>query len=159
MVAAASLSVGCSVHRVGLIAPADPEIERGGVELIATDGSREPLVLVGSATGLRQLDQHLVELDGRKGFGKIQVTAWRALEGPHGLAVYVGPVQRLGVQIGIADPSTGQLLVVDERAARELSPWLGDPVAVEGWIDGPLHLQVVGWVVLDPPRDEAPAPE
>jgi hypothetical protein len=140
------MASGCAIHRVGTIEPED-----GGIALVSLEGGHERLMLVaGGSEALRQLPHYLVEIDGRKGLGAIQVTRWRALEGPHGMAVYVGPVQRLGVQVGIADAGSGQLLVVDEAAARELAAYLGDPVAVEAYVDGAYHLQVVGWVPLEP---------
>jgi hypothetical protein len=140
---------GCAVHRVGMI-------ERDGsrVSLVTPDGGEERLVLLGDADALRGLKDHLVEVDGRKGFGKITVGSFRAVEGPHGLPVWLGPVQRLGVQIGIADPESGELLVVDDRAAQQLQRWLGDRVAVEAYVDGPLHLHVMYWVLVDPPPQE-----
>lgn len=136
---------GCAVHRVGTVdAAADP------VAIVSLEGGRERLMLLGDATGLRQLGEHLVEVDGRRSLGRIQVTTWRVLEGPHGFGVYVGPVQQLGVQIGVVDRASGELLVVDESTGRALSPLLGDEVVIEGYVDGPYHLRVIGWVPLAP---------
>jgi hypothetical protein len=157
-IAASVVAPGCAVHRVGMIEP-----QGDGVAVVSPDGKRERLLLLGDADALRHLAEHLVELDGRKGFGAITVLEWRALEGPHGMPVFLGPVQRLGIQIGIADVNSGQLLMVDAAAARELERWIGDRVAAEGYIDGPQQLEVLHWVLLDPPPDgpqlpwEAPA--
>jgi hypothetical protein len=137
---------GCAVHRVGLLTAED-----GPVVLQSLEGQQEKLLLVGDSTRLRQLDGHLVELDGRKGFGRIEVSTWRVLEGPHGLPVWVGPVQRLGMQVGIEDMASQMLVFVDKISAQELRGLAGDWVAAEGYIDGPQQVQVLHWRALDEP--------
>ncbi|MEQ1503895.1 MAG: hypothetical protein ABMB14_16760 [Myxococcota bacterium] len=135
---------GCLVHRVGWVETAD-----GPVELISADGDRERLLLLPAASAVRQLDGHLVEIDGRKGLRRIQVAGWRVVEGPHALPVWVGPIQRLGVQIGVQDLSSGALVFVDAAAEDALGTHVGQLVAVEGYIDGPQRIQVQYWRLLD----------
>jgi hypothetical protein len=140
---------GCAVHRVGLLS-----VEDGPVVLASLEGQRERLLLVGDDSRLRQLDGHLIELDGRKGLGRIEVSTWRALEGPHGLPVWVGPVQVLGIQVGIEDTASQMLVFVDQLAARDMREHVGDWVAAEGYIDGPQRVQVLHWRALDEPLAE-----
>jgi hypothetical protein len=137
---------GCAVHRVGLLS-----VEEGPVVLQSLEGQRERLLLVGDTTRLRQLDGHMVEIDGRKGLGRIEVSTWRALEGPHGLPVWAGPVQVLGVQVGIEDEASQMLVLVDSATAREMRGLAGDWVAAEGYIDGPQRVVVLHWRALDEP--------
>lgn len=99
---------------------------------------------------MRALDGHLVVIDGRKAVGRIRVGTWRALEGPNGYPVWAGPVQRLGVQIGIQDLASGVLVWVDDAAASAMAEHTGQVVAAEGWIDGPQRVQVVSWLPLEP---------
>lgn len=117
--------------------------------LVSADGRRERLMLVGPATPVRELGGYLVVVDGRKVIGKIQVQQWRALEGPNGYAVWAGPVQRLGVQIGIQDLASGVLVWVDDAAAEGMAAHTGEIVAAEGWVDGPQRVQVVAWRPLE----------
>jgi hypothetical protein len=139
-----SALMACSVHRVGLV-----EADAGRVRLVGADGRGERLVLLGDAAVLRGMEGHLVEVDGRKALGALQVEEFRALEGPHALPVWLGQVQRLGAQIGIADRASGELMLVDDRAAAELAPHVGEWIAAEAYVDGFLHVVVQHWVLLD----------
>lgn len=138
------LASGCAVHRVGLL-----ETSEQPPVLQSIEGRRERLLLIGEATMLRALDGHLVEIHGTKGLGRIEVSRWRALEGPHGLPVWVGPVQVLGLQVGIQDTDSQMLVFVDDATAREMERYAGDWVAAEGYIDGPQRVKVLHWLPLE----------
>lgn len=139
-----ALLAGCAVHRVGHV-----EATVDQVELIAGNGHAERLALLGDARPLARLDGHLVDLYGRKAFGAIQVGRWRAIEGPHGMQVWIGPVVRYGAQLGITDAETGELVTVDARTAREFAGHLGEMVAIEGYVEGTAHVAVVDWTSLE----------
>lgn len=132
--------MACSVRRVGII-DAEPE-----PTLLSTEGGRERLVLVGEGPRrLAALEAHLVEVTGRRTGRTLTVTAFRVLEGPHGLGVWFGPVQVLGSQVGVADPVAGGLVLVDGATADELRRSAGRWVAIEGYVEGPQRVFVVDW--------------
>lgn len=134
------------VHRVGHVLA-----EGDRVQIVAGNGREEPLALSGSAGLLGAMDGHLVDVVGRKGLGPIHVQEWRALEGPHGMQVWVGPVQRVGnQQIGIADRGSGEVVVVDRSTAIDLEQLIGHDVSVEGYVDGFSRVAVVYWRDLEP---------
>ena len=138
------LASGCAAHRVGLLETGEPPPVLQSIE-----GREEKLLLLGEAARLRALDGYLVEIHGTKGLGRIKVSHWRALEGPHGLPVWVGPVQVLGIQVGIQDTGSGMLVFVDNATAREMERYAGDWVAAEGYIDGPQRVKVLHWLALE----------
>lgn len=148
-----SLAAGCAVHRVGLLDAAD-----GPTALRSLEGEEERLLLLGDALMLRDLDNYMVEIDGRKGLGRIEVTNWRILEGPHSLPVWVGPVQVLGLKVGIADSSSGMIVFVDSPAARAMMDSAGDWVAAEGYVEGPQQIRVLYWRPLGQDRPRAQSP-
>jgi hypothetical protein len=125
-----SLLAGCAFRSVGFVESAEDQ-----TILMEVDGDRHRLALGEGGSPVEHLDGHLVEIVGRKGLGGVRVDGWRALEGPHGLSVWVGPVQRSNRDVGIQDPASG-LVWVDRDAARELAPFAGDLVAVEGYLQG-----------------------
>lgn len=139
-----TLIAGCLVHRVGLVEAGPPPALR------STEAGRERLVLVGEATRLAALPDHLVEVTGRRTIGRVVVETFRPLEGPHGLPVTYGPVQQLGVQVGIQDLVSGMLVWVDAGAADALRGNAGRYVAAEGYIDGPQHLVVLHYRFVEP---------
>ncbi|MEZ4238145.1 MAG: hypothetical protein R3F59_18755 [Myxococcota bacterium] len=144
------LAAGCAYRGVGFIETMDDR-----TILREADGDEVPLALDEAMAPVSHLGEHLVEVLGRRGLGRVRVEAWRALEGPHGFPVWVGPVQRSDRRVGIANVSQQTVTWVDDDAAPELAPYMGDPVAAEGYLeDGRLH--VVDWVPLvDGPRSGA----
>ena len=139
-----TLLAGCATHRVGYVA-----VEERRVELREVEGRERPLVLLGDAVDLRAMDQHLVEVDGLRTPAGLRVDRFRPLEGPHALPVWYGPVQQWGVQVGVQDLPSGALVWVDDRAAAELLPHLGDRVVVEGYVEGPQRIRVMYWIPVD----------
>jgi hypothetical protein len=139
-----ALLAACAVHRVGLV-----EVDDGRTRLVSVDGGHERLLLLGEATRLALLGEHLVEVNGVRTVGRLRVTGWRALEGPHGMPAFVGQVQVLGMRVGVMDLGSGTLVFVDDRAAEQLRSHMGGWVAIEGYVDGPQHLQALSWRSLD----------
>jgi hypothetical protein len=136
--------LGCAVRRVGLLDATD------GVALVSPEGGREPLTLVGEGPGrLRSLGAHLVEVTGRRAGRRVTVVSFRVLEGPSGFPVWFGPVQALGSQVALADPGSGNVLLVDRGAAEELRAYVGQWVAVEGYVEGPQQLRVLSFTVVE----------
>jgi hypothetical protein len=52
------------------------------------------------------------------------------------------------VQVGLQDRNTGSFYFVDDVAASTLAPYVGLPVLVEGWVDGPQRINVQFYRVL-----------
>ncbi len=134
----------CAVHQVGLV-----EVTGDRARLVSADGGRERLLLLGDATRLQSLGEHLVEVDGSRTVGRLRVTRWRVLEGPGGMPVFAGPVQVLGMQVGVMDAGSGTLVYVDERTAEALRPLAGAWVAIEGFVEGPQRVRATSWRPLD----------
>lgn len=144
LVAALSATAGCAFHATGLARPTS-----GGPTLQTIDGTTLRLVVGPDAAPLGHLDGHTVTVDGQRVFGAVRVTDWRVEEGLHGMPVWVGPVQRMGAQIGIEDRNSGAFYWVDDAAIRTLSAHVGQVVLVEGYVDGPHRVKVLYWRPLD----------
>lgn len=130
--------LGCAVRRVGLVDVA-PE-----PTLTSAEAGRERLVLVGDGPRrLGALEAHLVEVEARRSGRSLAVTSFRVLEGPHGLPVWFGPIQVLGLQVAVADTGSGGTVLVDPDTADELRGLAGGWVAIEGWVEGPQLVHVV----------------
>lgn len=142
IVCGAILSTGCAVRTVGFVEAAGDR-----VVLMEGDGERHKLAPTEGAAPLAHLDQHMVEIIGRRGLGGIRVVAWLAIEGPHGLPVWAGPVQRRGRQVGIQDLGSGNLVWVDGETAPEMARFVGDLVAAEGYLEQN-RLVVLHWRAL-----------
>lgn len=145
--AVALLACGCAVHAVGFV-----ESSGEGVHLLYGDGRTTPLVLLDDeAEPVAKLGGWLVEIDGhRRVDGGMRVRSWRAIEGPHGVGAWVGPVQSLGSGVGIYDRTSQALYVLDEQSAARLRGLPGALVAAEAWVVGPHALYVVHLTILQP---------
>jgi hypothetical protein len=139
-----ALGGACVVHRVGHIEAADRS-----VQLVGGNGRAERLVLSAAASPLAALEGHLVDLQGYKALGAIRVGQWRVVEGPNGMAVWIGRVQPSKKGVAVVDSTTGDVLAVDPRTASQLAPLVGERVAIEGYVEGYARVAVVSWVALD----------
>jgi hypothetical protein len=137
---------GCALHAVGYVASSGD-----AVELMHGDGRTTPLVLIGEgAEPVGRLDGWLLELDGQRRIdGGMRVRSWRALEGPHGVSAWVGPVQSYGSVVGLYDERSQTLYGLDEASATRLRGMPGALVAVEAWVTGTHTLYVIHLVILD----------
>lgn len=118
--------------------------------LLLPDGGRARLApLTEEARPLGALDGFLVEVDGRRALGRLRVTSLRVVEGPSGFPVWLGPVQVLGLQVGVMDRYSGQLYWLDDPTARALRGRAGAEVAIEGYVDGPHRVVATRVLVLE----------
>ena len=149
-------STGCAIHLTGFVAPL---AECRGTGLTTLEGRVYKLVLGPDSAPLGFLGGHLVAIDGAQSGARVRVTEWEILEGLHGLQVWVGPIDILGIQVGLADRNTGSYFVLDEASWDVLAPFIGKTVLVEGWVEGAHRLKVVYYRVLaaeDPSPGGAP---
>src|SRR5688572_10797091 len=109
------LLCGCAVHTVGFV-----QVTDGTTALLLPDGREPTLALLDEeAEPLRHLDAWLLEIDGTRRLGSIRVKEWRAIEGPHGMAAWVGPIQSLGGDgVGLFDRNSNALYVLDDASAE-----------------------------------------
>ncbi len=138
---------GCALHAVGYV-----ESSGDDVSLMHGDGRTTPLVLIGDdEEPLAKLDGWLLEIDGQRRMdGGLRVRTWRAIEGPHGVAAWVGPVQSYGSVVGIYDETSQVVYGLDEASAVRLRGMPGALVAAEAWVTGTHTLYVIDLVILDP---------
>ncbi|MFT7520301.1 MAG: hypothetical protein ACI9MC_002446 [Kiritimatiellia bacterium] len=137
------LVTGCAAHVQGLIEPG-----RRGVDLVTMAGQRSRLVLTGDAVPMRYLDDHGVDVHGRRVLGRITVTDWKVTEGLHGMQVWTGTLERRGVQLGLDDRNSGAFYFLDEKTVDTLSSHVGQPVLVEGYVEGAHRVRVVYFRIL-----------
>lgn len=134
---------GCAWKGEGLVA------HHGlGTTVTTPTGGRLKLVLGESDRALAHLDGHLVMLEGRRAFGSLRVTDWSVPEGTHGMAAWVGRLERRGVQLGLQDRNSGAYYLLDSASWPVLSGAVGQEVLVEGYVDGPHEVKVMFYRVL-----------
>lgn len=144
-IALAAPTAGCAVKLTGIVAPS---ATGPGTSLTTPEGDRYTLVLGPESQPLGFLDGHEAWIEGGRIGQSVRVSDWKVVGGLHGLQVWVGPVDVLGVQVGIADRNTGSFFVLDEASWDVLAPFAGDTVLVEGWVEGAHRLRVVYYRVL-----------
>lgn len=143
-VAALAVLLGaCQVHLRGAVTQSD-----AGPELTEPEGRVRGLILADDAQPLAYLDGEGVELDGVARFGRVRVTDWRITDGTHGLQVFVGPLERRGVEVAVWDRNSGGVVLVDEAAAGALAAHSGQPVLIEGFVEGAQRVRVVYYRIL-----------
>ena len=139
-----ALLCGCAIHTVGFV-----QVEDGNPALLLPDGREPALALLDrEAEPVRHLDGWMVEIDGHRRLASIRVRNWRALEGPHGMAAWVGPVSLYGKGVALLDRSSNALYLLDEKTAARLRGLPGALVAAEAWVVGPQSLEVVHYAVI-----------
>lgn len=137
--------VACSWRGEGLI-----HSRPLGAIVQTSTGPELRLVLAERDRALAQLDGHIALLEGRRAFGALRVTRWTVPQGLHGMAAWVGPLDRRGVQLGITDRNSGAYYVLDRDAWPTLSGAVGQEVLVEGYVAGPHEVKVLWYRVLAP---------
>lgn len=115
-------------------------------------GARLRLVHGPDDAALDGLDGFRVLLEGQRVFRTLRVSDWEIPEGVHGMAVWVGRLERRGVQLGLSDHNSGAYYLLESSSWPDLQDAVGSWVAIEGYVDGPhrvvvLHHQVL---VADP---------
>jgi hypothetical protein len=124
------LMSGCAVRHTGFVFGTGDY-----AELRTLDGKGYPLKLPAQAKPLGYLDGHTTEVEGLRIFRTIHVTNWRVHDGLHGLPTWVGPL-------------------VDVGAARDLEPYMGQTVLLEGWVQDARRVTVAYFRVLAAPDEE-----
>jgi hypothetical protein len=153
VVLATALMSGCATHVIGVVEPTDP-----GTMLTTSTGQHYRLALGREASPMRWLDGHMAEVSGPRVGRRIQVKEWKVIEGLHGLPVWVGVLEARGVQIGLHDRNSGAYYFVDQDAVDTLWPFLGEPVLLEGYVEGAHRVRVVYFRVLADNEPENAAP-
>ena len=136
---------GCAVSLQGLVSEDGP-----GTRLQTVDGQVYRLVTVGEAAPVARLQDHFVRIQGTRVFRTVTVTDWSVPEGLHGMTAWVGELQGLGAQVGVQDRNSKSFYYLDPDAARTLGGHVGDVVLVEGYVYGPMRVEVVYYRVLGP---------
>lgn len=144
-----ALLSGCAVNHTGFVHGFGDT-----AEIRTLDGVAHPLKLGEDAAPLGYLDGHTAEIEGIKVFRTIHVRSWRVHDGLHGLPTWVGPLVRYGAEVGIQDRNSGVFYYVDPRAARDLEPWIGEIVLLEGWVQDARRVTVAYFRILAAQPDE-----
>ena len=139
---------GCAVHKKGLI-------ENAGETIYFVEQGNKRTAVVGPALnlGLGRLDGHLVELWGKKGLRALNITGYRVLEGPHGLALWVGRVVTKEGRVGIIDIEGSQFRPIVGPKESSLKGKYGCLVLLEGYIEGAGQVRVVYYRILAEAED------
>lgn len=141
---------GCAlpVSATGSVSMRGPE-----TWISATSG--EERMLVGDEVELLQYLTGLdVVLEGTLRRGAIEVGSWTVYQGPLGFEAHVGLIEAgMGGPV-LREARSGQLLGLHGDPAEDLWDEQGRWVLVEGIVDGPLRLRVMGWRPLHPTRSE-----
>lgn len=141
----------CATTLRGLVEPGPPLAVR------TLDGEAHRLRLGPRAEWLRHLDGHSVEVRGPRALGRITVREWQVLEGRNGLPVWIGVLERRGVQLAMWDHNSGAYYRLGPSAEVALGAHVGSPVLVEGYVDGAHLVEVVHYrVLVAEPAVEAP---
>ena len=107
----------------------------GGVEIQGATGATRRLILTPASQGLRFLDGHIVEVEGRSKPGAIRVDGWSVTEGRNGLPAWVGEIVQLDGRLGLLMAEAGVTYALDLPSSEDLAAYVGRELLVEGWID------------------------
>ena len=132
--------------------------ERGAM-LHTMDGRMHPLAVSEEHAAVRYLDGHTTEIEGTRILRRVHVRDWRVHDGLHGLPTWVGPLVQYGAELGIQDRNSDAFYYIDARAARDLAPFTGQVVLLEGWVEGARRVTVAYFRVLAEEQAQAPEPE
>lgn len=148
------LLLGCIVAtpEVGVIRPLED-----GVELYTEDGRHYPLTLNADAAALAWLHDCVVEVDGPRLGGRIQVRTWQVRDAGDGSAGYLGLLRAYGGRLTIDDRNSGSTIVLEDATSGALRPYVGQEVLVLGHVIGGNLVAPMAWRVLGP-EGEATAP-
>ena len=130
------LATGCATHAIGLIEPEGPT-------LVTQEGKEYRLVLGPDSRPIAALDGHTVEIDGLRSGRRLRVTDWSVLEGVHGLPTWVGVLERHGGNLGLLDRNSDAYYLVAPEAIDVLTPFVGQVVLLEGFVEGAHVVRVV----------------
>ena len=139
----------------GLAAALD--LEEAGAEVVVLEarprvGGRVLTLREPSAETLRFLDGEGVDISGRSFGRRIRVASWELVTGTHGMQAFHGTLTDSARGIGVADRRSGAFYIIDEGAVDVLIGYLGQPVVLEGYVEGAQALHVVYYRVLADPN-------
>lgn len=136
------LASGCATTLTGM-----PTATPAGVVLADISGREHRLVLGPGAEPVAALDGCLVRIEGTRGGKGVRVASWEVVEGLHGMTVWTGMVV-LGPSGAAIRDRGGVLYTLDDATSDALSDNLGDPVLIEGYVDGTHHIRAMYTRVL-----------
>ncbi len=125
-------------------------LDDGSTRIGSSNGESREVRLVGEAAVLARAGGMLVEIDGTLRRGAIDVEAWRIVEGPRGLAAYVGRLLANEKRVWLELRDGAGAVTVHLGIAPLPEGALGSLVVVEGAARGPAELQAVSVTVLEP---------
>lgn len=134
---------GCTWKGEGLI-----ESTPLGPRLMTSTGRHFKLVHGPADAALPGLDGYRVLIRGRRVLGTLSVREWEVPEGVSGMPVFIGTLERRGVQLGLTDHNSGAFVLFDSASWEELGEFVGQTLAVEGYVDGPHRVHVLVFEVL-----------
>lgn len=134
---------GLAVQGRGLV-----RVEGDVVTLAASSGRTRALRLDGDEVVLRAAEGLLVEVEGTLRRGDIDVDRWTIVEGPHGLAAFVGRLRADGSGLWLDRGAGDAALRLDDSLAPAPDA-VGRLVLVEGAVDGPYAVRALAWRVLE----------
>ncbi|MCB9663546.1 MAG: hypothetical protein H6732_05520 [Alphaproteobacteria bacterium] len=145
---AALLTASCTlpVTASGLLAERGPE-----TWIEAPSGKARPLSGA-EVERLRHLAGLVVDVEGTLRRGAIEVESWSILQGPLGFEAHVGLVDAGVSGVVLREVGTGKVLGLHGDPAEALWDEVGQWVLVEGIVDGPLRVRVMGWRPLHETR-------
>jgi len=125
-----SLLVGCQAHVRGILPEAGYALEapNGATVRLRVDPAVSPEIEF--ARGL------LLDVTGKRGIGGLRVSGWWVAEGAHGLQAWWGLLQRGDDgRLALLDARSGEPLALQTEATDALTPWIGRPVLLEGYLE------------------------
>lgn len=138
------LACALSAHRTGLVSNVD-----GVVRLTESTGRGLEIQARGSAAPLAKLDGCVVEVRGPRLGKRLYPTRWSVQDAGDGWPPFVGILHRFGGNWLIDDQTTGRQITLSPLSVAALASAEGKLVLVQGFVDGPEQVRVVGWRLLE----------
>lgn len=143
--AAALILLGCAARAV-VVGVVNNDAPRP--ELVQADGRTLRLVLDANSQPLSYLEDCTVQVEGPQLGRRVVVRDWTVLSAADGSAPFVGTLELHGSNLILRDRNSGSVLVLEERSAEPLRPFVGQPVLVIGYVESAHLIRVMGWRVL-----------
>lgn len=133
--------LGCQAHLQGLV-------REDGASLLTPTGRTVRVRGEGPGAELPHLVGLLVDVDGVRTPAGVRATEVRATEGSHGLSAWIGVLEGLGLQVGLHDRNSRAWYELEPDSAETLRELVGQPVFLEGYVEGPHEIRVLYFRVL-----------
>lgn len=138
------LLTGCAWKGEGLV-----ERTPTGPMLRASTGRSYRLAGGGEQGLLGRLDGYRLILEGRRVGKVLTVKSWTVPEGLTGMPVWLGRLERKGVQLGLVDHNSGAFYLVHPDNWPDLEGFVGENIVLEGFVDGPHVVRVLQFDPID----------